>query len=150
MGNSQFIRSNFDKIWPVHLAGFTKLLVQLRQRFGGDLDLMLVLAVIGSRTRPERWKPELSSVQEMTEGENANSNQYPINIQSVAEYSGIPRETVRRKVSTLQDNGWVIRDADGRLSVTDLAAKGLACETDNTIAYLSALRTAFDGNSDSK
>jgi predicted transcriptional regulator of viral defense system len=86
----------------------------------------------------------------MTEGEDKNSSQYPINIQSVSEYSGIPRETVRRKVGVLQDKGWIIRNADGRLSVTDLAAKGLAGETENTIAYLSALRTAFDSRGDSE
>ncbi|PXW70411.1 hypothetical protein C7964_102297 [Loktanella sp. PT4BL] len=150
MGNSQFIRNNFDKIWPVHLAGFTKLLIQLRERFDGDLDLMLVLAVIGGRTRPEIWKPQLVSAEEMTSSDSSYSSQYPINIQSVAEFSGIPRETVRRKVGILQDKGWVIRDRDGRLSVTDTAAMGLASETDSTIAYLAALRTVFDGEDDIK
>ena len=149
MDDSQFIRQNFDKIWPIHLTAFTELLIQLRQRFSGDLDLMLVLAVIGSRTRPEKWKPELLSAQEMTGGESRISSQYPINIQSVAEYAGIPRETVRRKVSILQDKGWVIRNSDGRLSVTDSAAKDLASETENTIAYLGALRHAFDEKGDS-
>lgn len=150
MGNSQFIRNNFDKIWPVHLAGFTKLLIQLRERFDGDLDLMLVLAVIGGRTRPETWKPQLVSAEEMTSSDSRHSSQYPINIQSVAEFSGIPRETVRRKVGILQDKGWLIRDRDGRLSVTDTAAMGLASETNSTIAYLAALRTVFDGKDDIK
>jgi predicted transcriptional regulator len=148
MSNSQFIRKNFNKIWPVHLTAFTKLLTQLRQSFDGDLDLMLVLAIIGSRTRPETWQSELVSAHDMTAGEKGTMRQYPINIQSVSDFSGIPRETVRRKVRILQDKGWVIRDSDGRLSVTGLAAKGLANETEDTIAYLGALRHAFDDKGD--
>lgn len=47
----RFIKANFGTVWPVHLSGFTRLLVQLRERFEGDLDLALVLAVVGSRTQ---------------------------------------------------------------------------------------------------
>lgn len=52
-----FIRENFQTIWPVHLSDFTNLLIQLRKRFDGDLALALVLAVIGSRTQRDRWSP---------------------------------------------------------------------------------------------
>lgn len=148
MSSNQFIQKNFDRVWPVHLAHFTKLLIQLRERFDGDLDLMLVLAVIGGRTRPETWRSELVLDQEMTTGENEDARQLPINVQSVAEYSGIPRETVRRKVSILQSKGWVTRDSDGLLSVSNLAAKSLVSETETTIAYLEALRMTFDDMND--
>jgi hypothetical protein len=44
------VRGNLARIWPVHLAGFTRLLGTLRQAVGGDLDLVLILAVIADRT----------------------------------------------------------------------------------------------------
>jgi hypothetical protein len=138
------IKENFHAIWPVHLSGFTNLLVQLRRRFDGDLDLALVLAVIGSRTLPERWVPALDELVQLTRENKSEATQSPINIQSVAEYSGIPRETVRRKVATLQAKGWITRGADGRLSVTRSAAADLQDATGETIAYLASLLIAFD------
>ena len=140
----EFIKTNFRTVWPVHLEGFTRLLVQLRKRFDGDLDLALVLAVIGSRTQPKHWTPELSELGQMTVGESPDGKQFPTNIQSVAEYSGIPRETVRRKVAVLQDKGWIVRGADGRLTVTQNAASDLEASTGDTIVYLAALMMAFE------
>lgn len=134
-----FIRTNFSTVWPVHLVGFTHLLVQLRKRFDGDLDLALVLAVIGSRTETGRWTPELAELGQLTNRDDVTDKQLPINIQSVADYSGIPRETVRRKVALLQKKGWVTRGADGHLAVTRDAAPDLEGATGDTIAYLAAI-----------
>ncbi len=108
--HAEFIKSNFGTIWPVHLAACSRLLMQLRARLDGDLDLALVLAVIGSRTRPQLWNARLADGGRMTRGQDHDDRQRPINMQSVAEYSGIPRETVRRKVAILQEKGWVARD----------------------------------------
>ena len=141
---SAFIRANFRSIWPVHLASFTRLLLQLRKRFDGDLDLAIVLAVIGSRTMPELWARELVDLGHMTAGENTGGKQLPINIQSVAAFSDIPRETVRRKVTILQDKGWVTRNADGSLAVKRDAALELADETGDTVTYLASLLGAFE------
>lgn len=141
---TEFIKSNFQTVWPVHLAGFTRLLLHLRHRFDGDLDLALILAVIGSRTHNERWTPELEELARMTSAEAGDIIQHPINIQSVADFSGIPRETVRRKVATLREKGWVAREADGRLTVTRNAASDLEDATGVTIAYLGALLTVFE------
>lgn len=139
-----FIKMNFGTVWPVHLVGFTRLLVQLRKHFDGDLDLALVLAVIGSRTQTEKWTPELVELGQLTNWDEVKDKPLPINIQSVADYSGIPRETVRRKVAILQDKGWVTRGADGRLAVTQDAAPDLEDATGDTIAYLAALLKAIE------
>jgi hypothetical protein len=150
MEEKQFIQRNFNTIWPVHLAAFTRLLTQLRARFDGDLDLVLVLAVIGGRIRSDHWSSALVSARELTTNKDHEDRQYPINIQSVAEYSGIPRETVRRKVAVLQRKGWVTRDAKGRLSASGKAAEDLEAETQNSIAYLAALLAAFDAARDAE
>ncbi len=138
-----FIEEHFGTIWPIHLSAFARLLAELRARFDGDLDLLLILAVIGDRTRPENWTPELLSYRQLTRGPGEENLQYPINMQSVADYSGIPRETVRRKVGTLQKMGWIQRDAEGRLTVSRKAAQDLEDATSVSIEYLAAILTAF-------
>lgn len=138
----EFVRKAFTSLWPVHLSSFNKLLIQLRKAFDGDLDLMLVLAVIGDRTRPDTWQPEPISYRQITRRKGEEHLQVPINIQSVADYSGIPRETVRRKVLVLQEKGWVERDAEGLLTISSLAAADLEESTTHTIQYLAAIASA--------
>jgi len=116
------LREQFGRIWPTHTGQFCELLVNLRRLFGGDLDLMLVLAVIGSRTlawgriQGLSYDEFLARAPQMTE-------LAPINLQSIADYSGIPRETVRRKVQKLIARGWIVREADGYLYVTPAVAE---------------------------
>lgn len=138
----EFVRKAFTSLWPVHLSSFNKLLIQLRKAFDGDLDLMLVLAVIGDRTRPDGWQPEPVTYRQITRRKGAEHLQIPINIQSVAEYSGIPRETVRRKVRALEQKGWVQRDADGHLKISPSAAMDLERSTTDSIQYLAAISSA--------
>ncbi|AQS47153.1 hypothetical protein BMG03_04585 [Thioclava nitratireducens] len=143
-----FIRENFGEIWPVHVSAFTRLLTQFRARFDGDLDLLLVLAVIGERTRPENWNPQLVSLEDLATRAEDRRSQYAINIQSIADYSGIPRETVRRKVLVLQRKGWVHRSDGGKLSISADAAPDLAVATGDTIAYLQKIFCAFENARD--
>lgn len=138
----EFVRKAFTRLWPVHLSCFNRLLIQLRKDFDGDLDLMLVLAVIGDRTRPESWQPEPITYREITRRRGEEFLQVPINIQSVSDYSGIPRETVRRKVQVLEQKGWVERDAQGRLTISSSAAVDLEHSTTHSIEYLAAISNA--------
>jgi DNA-binding IclR family transcriptional regulator len=62
------------------------------------------------------------------------------NTQSIAEVTGIARETVRRKLSHMHAKGWVRRDAEGNWIPTRQAASDLRPATLATIAYL---RTVF-------
>lgn len=141
--HAAIIRENFGTIWPEHLKAFTHLLIRLRQHFDGDLDLMLVLAVIGERTRPDSWEPEVLTYRQLTRGEDEQHFQLPINVQSVADYSGIPRETVRRKVAALQAKGWVERTDEGHLQVGRRAAVDLEAATGETMEYLATVLKAF-------
>ncbi len=139
-----FIKENFGHIWPHHLEAFTRLLVQLHAEFDGDLELLLVLAVIGDRTRSERWKPELLTYRQLTQSDGLEHLQMPINIQSVADYSGIARETVRRKINVLHEKGWIKRDENGNLHVSDKAAKDLERATSDSITYLARMLSTFN------
>jgi DNA-binding MarR family transcriptional regulator len=119
----------FGRIWPVHNDAFCELLVTLRRHFGGDLDRMLVLAVIGSRT--------------LSGGRIDDLWPAAINLQSIADYSGIPRETVRRKLRDLERLGWITRCDKGYLVATRRAAEDLEPATRATMRYLLAVIGAW-------
>lgn len=135
-GRDDLVRS-FGQIWPVHVEHFTELLIALRRQFDGDLDRMLVLAVIGLRTLPARRVRELSYAD--FEAGLAAEEPSPINVQSIAETTGIPRETVRRKVQALEKAGWIERQDGGYLAVSAQARQDLSSGTEATFRYLLAV-----------
>lgn len=149
------LNARFGQIWPVHVERFSELLITLRRHFDGDLDRMLVLAIIGSRTLHAR-RAEGLSYRDFAHGGRPEVPVNPINLQSVAECSGIPRETVRRKVRDLEQMGWVERRQGGVLAVTEKAACELEPATEATLRYLLAIGSAcveaardYQANSDS-
>jgi hypothetical protein len=135
------LTANFGRIWPIHVEAFTELLIGLRREFDGDLDLLLVMAVIGTRTLPAR-RVEGLSYGDFSNGQRHEAPASPINLQSVADCTGIPRETVRRKVRTLEAKGWIQRGNDGVLTVNPQAAIDLAPATEATLRYLVAVGAA--------
>ena len=135
------LMENFGRIWPVHVEAFTELLITLRRQFGGDLDRMLVLAVIGSRTLHRRRSHGLS-YDDFQEGRhNLTPDPLPINVQSITACTGIPRETVRRKVRELEASGWIIKGDKGRLIVSEQAVQDLAPATEASLHYLTLIGT---------
>ena len=44
------VKAAFGKVWPVHVHSLTRFLIECRKHFNDDLDMFLVLAVIGERT----------------------------------------------------------------------------------------------------
>ena len=102
--NYEKVTRNFGHLFPAHVEALCELLIVLRQQFFGDLDLMLILAIISSRALPARQSSNMTYKQFISDSHKQRADQ-PINIQSVAECSGIARETVRRKVHKLEDLG---------------------------------------------
>ncbi|MFN5782604.1 MAG: helix-turn-helix domain-containing protein, partial [Novosphingobium sp.] len=66
-----------------------------------------------------------------------------INLQSIADYSGIPRETVRRKIEQLIAKGWVRRDELRFVTATDQANEELRGLTASTLRYLREMEIAL-------
>jgi DNA-binding MarR family transcriptional regulator len=135
------LKKHFGRIWPIHNDAFSELLVTLRRHFGGDLDRMLVLAIIGSRTLA-RGRIEDVSYDRLIGRHEPGEDPPPINVQSIADYSGIPRETVRRKVRDLEQLGWITRYPNGYLIATRQAAQDLAPATEASMRYLFTIVTA--------
>ncbi|KAA6184488.1 hypothetical protein F2Q65_12305 [Thiohalocapsa marina] len=132
---------HFGHIWPVHVEEFTALLIALRRQFGGDLDRMLVLAIIGSRTLSRRRIDGLSYDDFTVLRRNEHAPD-PINLQSIADCSGIPRETVRRKIRDLEAAGWIVKRENGYLLASAAAASDLAPMTEATMRYLVMIANA--------
>jgi len=139
--DEQTLSACFGRIWPTHNDAFCELLVQLRRQFDGDLDRMLVLGIIGSRTLA-RGRVEGMSYDEFMSSARPDNEPAPINLQSIADYSGIPRETVRRKVRDLEQQGWIIRRDNGYLIATAKAAQDLEPATEATLRYLATVVSA--------
>lgn len=140
----EHVKTHFQSIWPVHLAAFSRLLRHLRTVFDGDLDLVLILAAISERTPREAWESGVEDLTNILMSEDGRQVQKPINIQSVAAYTGIPRETVRRKIERLVAKGWLRRHPDGTISVTGTAAVELEEATGITITYIAEVLAAYD------
>jgi hypothetical protein len=116
----------YGDVHPKILRHLIAWVLLMREGFDGDLDLMVVLAVIGDRALKD---PSVRgySYQGLVDRKQVTLTVPLTNRKSIADSTGIPRETVRRKVATLIARGWVAELPDGSLmpapaSKTDLYA----------------------------
>lgn len=113
---------------------FTEHLLDVSRVFEGDLQMMLILAVIG---------------QAYLHGEGRGRENSPISASRLSDVTGIPRQTVRRKLLLLAQRGWVEqtelgawlltkagRDPVARADLADVYSRG----TDRLVALVKALR----------
>jgi DNA-binding MarR family transcriptional regulator len=142
--SEEALRKNFGRLHVLHVEALTRHLVECRRVCDGDLDLFLVLMIIGERTFNSRNAPPKMSLAEFFDGRVANLAPTAINLQSIADYSGIPRETVRRKLDSLIEKGWVARDERKFISATDKARENLVDLTTSSLRYLRAMEVALD------
>ncbi len=130
------LRQHFGKVHAQHVAALTRHLIACRRVFDGDLDLFLVLTIIGERTFTARNAPDEMTHADFIERSVDSLQPAAINLQSIADYSGIPRETVRRKIQILLSKGWIIQDARKFITVTDKAKISLGELTESSLKYL--------------
>ena len=101
--------SHRDVLSVLLLRFMTSRLRAMYQAYDGDLTLCLVLGEIASRNT-ERFYDERRGYQ----------RQYlPCNALSISDVTGIPRETVRRKLAKLVDLGWIEKTPDDMYVITD-------------------------------
>lgn len=142
MSEDAFCHS-FGKLHALHVEALMRHLIECRRVCNGDLDLFLVLMIIGERTFTARDAPEEMSLAEFSEATVRSLQPAAINLQSIADYSGIPRETVRRKIEILIEKGWVERSERRFVSATDKARDSLGDLTVSELRYLRDIETAF-------
>jgi predicted transcriptional regulator len=100
------------------MSSFTlPLLRGIYEAFGGDILLCIVLGEIAARNA-QRWLAQEDNDPQVLEDLSRHPEVLrPCNALSIAEATGIPRETVRRKVLTLIERGMVYRAPNGHLFV---------------------------------
>jgi hypothetical protein len=91
---------------------FVEHLVDVSRVFDTDLQSVLVLAVVGQMELQARVRSNFHEDGEMPAG-LLKGPPPRINASSIAEVTGIPRETVRRKLEGLAERRWVARDSKG-------------------------------------
>ena len=109
---------------------FTEHLIRVYKAFDGDLTAAIVLGTIGQynyrryydeigKDAPEGWHSLIARGAHL---EYAR----PCNAMSVSQSTGIPRETVRRKIRQLIARGWLRRDGPDELFVTSEPSRHFA------------------------
>lgn len=126
------------------VEGHIGLLRILRSIFGNDLDKVIILAVIGQRLL-DRETQDAGSGEEIAQDAISIDKPGLINIESVANSTGIPRESVRRKVGELARAGWIERLDDGGLTILPKAVDELLPATTHTALFLDRLIARYIG-----
>ncbi|RAK50837.1 hypothetical protein [Phenylobacterium deserti] len=96
------------------LNPLAELMQVARKACGDDADKFLILLVIGVRTAQDQRFSELTN----DELENNPVGVLPslgTNTRSISDSTGIPKETVRRKLTELTQAGWIVREGNDLL-----------------------------------
>jgi hypothetical protein len=110
---------------------FLRYLNLLYREFEGDLVLPIVLGEIANHNLFRFYSPKCDSVEINKQGANYPERMKhlePTNAHSISQATGIPRETVRRKIDKLQQKGWAVKSDRGEVvmseTVSDYFTKG--------------------------
>jgi hypothetical protein len=100
----------------------TNHLVRVQKAFDGDLAAALVMATIANRNM-QRYYTDVAGRSEegldkLIESGSHMAHLRHCNAYSVSSATGIPRETVRRKVKWLAAKGWITVGERGELTIT--------------------------------
>jgi CRP-like cAMP-binding protein len=118
------VADNYPTIARSLLRPLLHLLSISREACGGDVDKFLIMLVIAIRTTEHESFATYSQAQ-LLSGEIPIFPTLGTNVRSIAESTGTPKETVRRKVGELIEAGWISREGN-ELRFTVLAYQALA------------------------
>jgi len=84
-------------------------LIDVSRAFDGDMQTVLVLAVIGQARLHAVRRTEAAGL----DPQSMPAERESTNASRIADVTGIPRQTVRRKLAALEHKGWIQRDQAG-------------------------------------
>jgi hypothetical protein len=121
---SNLLADNYVDTHGAWVEGHLKLLCELRSVVGNDLDKIIIMGVIGQRMF-QSSKFTDKNYDKVSVGDYQVDVSRLTNVESISVSTGIPRESVRRKVAELVDAGWIQRSETGKLQVLQQAANEL-------------------------
>lgn len=127
------LRENYPAIAKDLLGPMLEILSAARSAFDGDLEKFYVLLVVAMRTVEDRRFADLDPAKVLS-GTMSDYPSLTTNVRSIADSTGIPKETVRRKVSALVADGWIAR-TDHQLALTPHASTMLAEVRDPLLTF---------------
>ena len=156
MGTSliRLVEESYPAIARDLLNPLLELLLLSRDYCGGDIDKFLVLLVVGIRTTEHQQFAGYSKAQLMS-GDLDILPGLGTNARSIAASTGIPKETVRRKVAELVEAGWIAREGNNlyftgqgyrALAPVREAVERLAVRYHDVVAALAAARAEPAGS----
>ena len=134
---------HFSLLWPRHVEGMITLLSELRDAFDGDLDAALIMAVVGAALLPADRLPVSFSYADLLARKNIDFRK-PLNTLSIAQVTGIPRETVRRKIAKMEKKNWIMRDRKGHWQIGSRGSEDLRPMTELSLKYISSIAEGLD------
>jgi hypothetical protein len=94
--------ANYPTVQYHYVQFLAEHLTDCRKTLGGDFDDLMMLAVLGQRF--------LQARQEHEAGDARAAERKWMSALRIADVTGIPRESVRRKLKRLADRGWITQD----------------------------------------
>ena len=120
----QQIGPRFGVAWPLLNGLFMRLLVVWRRAFDGDIEKAIIFAAVIDKAAARPGFSSLDYAAFLSNG-HEHAAAPATTVQAIAEATGIPRETVRRKVNDLIARGVLARDGDGALRLSPDGLDGL-------------------------
>lgn len=124
---------------------FLRYLNLLYRKFDGDFVLCMVLGEIANHN-VSGFFSKLGSCNDVLKNLETHHERMkhlkPTNAFSISEATGIPRETVRRKIDKLREKGWVVKSKKGELTISKTVSEYFTKEFNKKI--LSELFKACD------
>jgi len=117
------LRRHYPYVAKAFLGPVIDLLNVGRASCDGDLDKLLIVLVVGMRTAEDKRLLDLE-LDDLLAGALETYPSLSTNVRSIADSTGIPKESVRRKVAALVEAGWIVRD-DHNLSLAPYASRML-------------------------
>ena len=101
---------------------FLRYLNLLYREFEGDLILPIVLGEIANHNPFRFYSPKGDSIEinkQVANYPERMKHLEPTNAHSISQATGIPRETVRRKIDKLQQKGWAVKNDRGEVVMSE-------------------------------
>jgi hypothetical protein len=126
-------------------------LLRVLHAFDGDLLAAIVLGEIAHHNLNQLFRgrrvPSGRDIEQLLGDPRRRKHLLrPCNALSVSQATGIPRETVRRRIERLVAQGWIVRNAQGRLCAADALVDRFAhFHLETTRAVIDTAETLREG-----